>query len=118
VVASLVVGACVLALPLATLAPPLVLLPGILVLDTLAGTVGNVTQVTLRQSLTPAPLQGRMNSLFRVVYWGAWPLANLLGGLLAGVTGPVPAILAGGGVVLASAALAAMRPLREARLPA
>jgi len=39
--------------------------------------------MTLRQSLSPASLQGRMSSVFRSFFWGAWPLGNLLGGVLA-----------------------------------
>ena len=116
ILSSFTVGVCLLALPLAAVAPPLVVLPGLLAIDAAVGTVGNVAQVTLRQSLTPTALQGRMNAFFRVVYWGAWPLANLLGGLLAAVTGPLPAIAIAGAVCVVSAGVGALTPLRVARL--
>jgi hypothetical protein len=81
--------------------------------------VQNVNQVTLRQSLTPAPLQGRMNATFRLFFWGSWPLASLRGGLLASWAGPVDALLAGGAVALAAAAIIAFSPLgRLAAYPA
>jgi hypothetical protein len=49
--------------------------------------VGNIAQVTLRQSLSPAHLQGRMTSVFRTFFWGAWPVGNLIGGVLAAAIG-------------------------------
>ena len=42
--------------------------------------IHDVTQVSLRQMLTPDRLQGRMNSVFRTVFWGAWPLGSVIGG--------------------------------------
>ena len=74
-------------IPLAVFVPPLALLfPIFLVIGVLA-TVGNIAQVTLRQSLSPAHLQGRMTSVFRTFFWGAWPIGNLLGGALASAIG-------------------------------
>jgi MFS family permease len=43
----------------------------------------NVTQVSLRQAITPERLQGRMNSVMRFIVWGVIPLGTLLGGVLA-----------------------------------
>jgi MFS family permease len=43
----------------------------------------NVTQVSLRQAITPERLQGRMNSVMRFIVWGVIPLGTLLGGALA-----------------------------------
>ena len=37
-----------------------------------------------------------MNSVFRTVFWGAWPVGSVIGGYLGSVFGPVPAILIGG----------------------
>lgn len=71
------------AIPLAVLVPPAALLFPVFILEGIAGTIGNIAQVTLRQSLSPARLQGRMNSVFRTFFWGAWPIGNLLGGVLA-----------------------------------
>jgi predicted MFS family arabinose efflux permease len=75
------------AIPLAVLVPPAALLFPLFVVSGVVGTAGNVAQMTLRQSLSPARLQGRMSSVFRSFFWGAWPLGNLLGGLLAATIG-------------------------------
>jgi MFS family permease len=114
IVTSLLLAGCTLAVPLATITAPLLILGVLLVIDAAAGTLGNVVQVTLRQSLTPSRLRGRMNALFRVVYWGAWPLANVLGGLLAAAVGPVAAIVAGGAVCVGACVLMTASPLRNA----
>jgi MFS family permease len=45
--------------------------------------VYNVTQLSLRQAITPERLQGRMNSTMRFIVWGVMPLGQLLGGALA-----------------------------------
>ena len=44
--------------------------------------VYNIGQVSLRQAITPARLQGRMNASMRFIVWGAMPLGGLLGGAL------------------------------------
>jgi len=80
-----------------TLLSPLALLtiPGapranplpVLVLGSVAGTfVGffaNVNQLTLRQSITPHRLLGRMNAVTRFMYWGTIPIGSALGGVIA-----------------------------------
>jgi MFS family permease len=43
----------------------------------------NVTQLSMRQAITPERLQGRMNSSIRFVVWGVMPLGLLAGGALA-----------------------------------
>ncbi len=45
----------------------------------------NITQVSLRQSITPERLQGRMNAAMRWIVWGTIPLGSLAGGALASV---------------------------------
>jgi len=47
--------------------------------------VYNVTQVSMRQAITPERLQGRMNSSIRFIVWGVLPLGQLTGGTLATV---------------------------------
>lgn len=44
--------------------------------------VYNVSQVSLRQAITPARLLGRMNATMRFFVWGTMPLGALLGGAL------------------------------------
>jgi MFS family permease len=43
----------------------------------------NITQVSLRQAITPERLQGRMNAAMRWIVWGPIPLGTLFGGGLA-----------------------------------
>jgi len=43
----------------------------------------NITQVSLRQAITPERLQGRMNAAMRWIVWGTIPLGTLFGGGLA-----------------------------------
>jgi MFS family permease len=57
--------------------------------------VYNVTQVSLRQAITPERLQGRMNSVMRFIVWGVIPLGNLAGGALASLYGLRAAIWVG-----------------------
>jgi predicted MFS family arabinose efflux permease len=45
-------------------------------------TIFQIGQVSLRQSLTPDRLQGRMNATLSMLSWGIVPLGGLLGGVL------------------------------------
>jgi MFS family permease len=53
----------------------------------MALTVFNVNALTLRQSVTPVRLLGRMNASYRLLLFGTIPLGALLGGTLAGILG-------------------------------
>ena len=55
----------------------------------------NVTQLSLRQAITPERLQGRMNSVMRFIVWGVIPLGNLAGGAIASLYGLRTAIWIG-----------------------
>jgi MFS family permease len=55
----------------------------------------NVTQVSMRQAITPWHLQGRMNASMRFLICSALPLGSLLGGLLGTAIGLRSAILMG-----------------------
>jgi MFS family permease len=60
------------------------------------GLVWNVITVSLRQSLVPDELLGRVNSAYRLVGWGTMPLGALTGGLVADAFGlRAPFFLAG-----------------------
>jgi MFS family permease len=56
----------------------------------------NVTQVSLRQAITPERIQGRMNSVMRFIVWGTIPLGSLLGGVLASTIGVKQTLIVGG----------------------
>ena len=56
----------------------------------------NVTQVSLRQTITPERIQGRMNAVMRFLVWGTIPLGNLLGGALGTWVGLKETLIIGG----------------------
>ena len=47
----------------------------------------NVTQVSLRQAITPDRMLGRMNATMRFIVWGTIPIGALVGGALGGAIG-------------------------------
>jgi MFS family permease len=56
----------------------------------------NVVTVSLRQQIVPAPLLGRVNSVYRMLGWGLMPLGALAGGFVAHTAGlRAPYIVAG-----------------------
>jgi MFS family permease len=81
-------------IPLALYVPPAMLLFPVFAISGMAGTVGNIAQVTLRQSLSPERIQGRMTAVFRTVFWGTWPLGSLIGGIIAAKIGATTTIVA------------------------
>ena len=52
----------------------------------------NVAQISLRQAVTPADMQSRMNATMRFIVWGTIPIGSVMGGVLATVL-PVRAAL-------------------------
>jgi MFS family permease len=52
----------------------------LLFFQTFASVLWNVVTVSLRQSLIPANLLGRVNSVYRFFAWGTIPIGTLLGG--------------------------------------
>jgi MFS family permease len=56
----------------------------------------NVTQVSLRQTITPERIQGRMNAVMRFLVWGTIPLGNLIGGALGTWIGLKETLIIGG----------------------
>ncbi len=65
--------------------------------------VYNITQVTMRQRLTPPRLLGRMNASIRFVVWGVNPIGALAAGALGTAIGIIPTMWIGvvGGIVAA-----------------
>jgi MFS family permease len=69
------------------------------------GTLGNIVIVSLRQTLVPDELLGRVNSLYRVSFATAAPLGALAAGQLAGIVSlRTPLLVMGGGCLLLAAA--------------
>lgn len=57
-------------------------------LTALAGTLWNVITVSLRQSLIPDQILGRVNSVYRFIGWGIMPIGSALGGLVVALVEP------------------------------
>jgi MFS family permease len=67
-----------------------------LAVGAVGGLVWNVITVSMRQSLVPDVLLGRVNSAYRLVGWGTMPLGALTGGVVADVFGlRAPFLMAG-----------------------
>jgi uncharacterized membrane protein YoaK (UPF0700 family) len=80
--------------------------------------VYNVNTVTLRQTLVPTDLLGRVTASSRFVMWGAMPVGAALGGLLGDAIGLRPTMfIAATGVLLASMLVVCSPVLTLRRLP-
>jgi len=115
-VTGLISGASFIVVSYAAAGPTILIVGGALIVNGLIDPVNNVTQWSLRQLLTPDHLQGRMNSIFRTVYWGAWPAGNLVGGYLGSVFGPQRSIFLGGLLFGSLSLVFLLGPLRKASL--
>jgi MFS family permease len=77
-------------------------------IESMAAAIWNVVVVSLRQQIIPAPLFGRVNSVYRWFAWGTLPIASVLGGLVAHFLGLRATYLVGA-AVMALAVVAALR---------
>jgi len=77
--------------------------------------VYNIQQVSLRQTITPARMQGRMNATMRFLVWGTIPLGSLTGGALAAAFGLRTAIFVGGIGAFFSVVPIVLSPIRSLR---
>jgi MFS family permease len=67
------------------------------------GAIYDISEVSLRQAITPDRLRGRVNATRYVAFFGVMPLGALLGGLLGATIGIRSTLLAAGlGLVLAA----------------
>jgi MFS family permease len=62
--------------------------------------VWNVITVSLRQTIIPDELLGRVNSVYRFLGWGSMPIGALAGGVIAGAFGLRAPFVVGGAVML------------------
>lgn len=115
-VTGLITGALFVVVSFAGAGPSILIVGGALIVNGLLDPVNNVTQWSLRQLLTPDHLQGRMNSIFRTVFWGAWPLGNLIGGYVGSLVGSRTTIMAAGILFSVLSVAFLFAPLRKARL--
>ena len=80
-----------------------------------AAVVYNVAQVSLRQAITPARMQGRMNATMRWFVWGTIPVGGVLGGALGTVLGVREAIVIGALGEMAAVLPVLFSPVRRIR---
>jgi MFS family permease len=92
-----------LLLPAATIAAPVAVLIASAVLVGSGRATYNVAQLTLRQTITPDRLLGRINATMRTLFTAPRPVGALLAGALAALLGYVPALLTGGALSVLSA---------------
>lgn len=107
----------VLCLPLAALADSRLAATAILTAGWFGLSFGtpvfDIAQVTIRQSITPIRLQGRMNATVRTVVFGALPLGAFLGGWAGDLVGYIPVLVAAGLVAVLGAVATLARATRS-----
>ncbi|MER7083579.1 MFS transporter, partial [Saccharopolyspora kobensis] len=84
------------------------------VLTTKTG-IGNVLAVSLRQSITPDHLMGRMNATFRFLLTGALAVGGVLAGALGGSAGARAVLWVSAGVFAVTWLAVFLSPLRSLR---
>lgn len=90
---ALIGGLSFLFVPLASGSIAIPLLIAGQFIGSMAGTIYNITQVSLRQAVTPHRIQGRMNASIRFMVWGTIPLGSLAGGFLGSAIGLRPTLM-------------------------
>ncbi len=88
-----------------------------LFLSGLATTLYNINQLSLRQSIAPDHLRGRINATMRFVVWGTLPIGTVTGGALARALGVLPTLWIaafGGTTAVLWLVLSPVRTLRTA----
>src|SRR5205814_6469474 len=93
---SIFAGGLIMATPLAAQTNAPVFLSALFFFEFLIGAPYNITQVSLRQAITPDRVQGRMNATMRTIVWGTIPLGAFIGGILGTSIGLVQTIVLGG----------------------
>ena len=84
---TLMFGSATFLVPLAPQSFPHPFLVAFGLISSFSVVVYNITQVSLRQAITPERIQGRMNSVMRFLVWGTIPLGALIGGALGSTIG-------------------------------
>ena len=109
---SILAGGLLMATPLAARTNAAVFLSLLFFVEFLLGAPYNITQVSLRQAITPDRVQGRMNATMRTIVWGTIPIGSVVGGILGTVVGVVPTIVAGGFISMLAAGWILAGPIR------
>ena len=87
VLTAAVFGPVGLLIPLATPELALVFLSTSFFIASIGNVVYNVSQISLRQAITPEHFLGRMNATMRFLVWGTIPIGSLIGAGLSEVVG-------------------------------
>jgi MFS family permease len=109
---SILGGGLLMATPLAAQTNAPVFLAALFFFEFLVGAPYNITQVSLRQAITPDRVQGRMNATMRTIVWGTIPIGAVVGGILGTAIGVVPTIVLGGFISLLAAGWILAGPIR------
>jgi len=113
IIANIVNGIGVLALPLAQFGAPMLVLAVAHSVTDIAWPIYLVNQQSLRQAIVPSHLQGRAAGVTRTLSNGIIPLGSVLGGALATTFGTVPVMVFGGLITLLSVLLLIASPVRR-----
>src|SRR5207244_10839023 len=105
-------GLSLLLVPLSQYGFAIPLLIASLFVGSLVNPVYNITQVSLRQAITPDRVQGRMNATVRTIIWGTIPIGALIGGTIGNTFGLVPAMYIGAAVSLLAGVWILLGPVR------
>jgi len=95
---SIGTGFIALANPLAIYGFPFLVLAGVGFITGVMVPMYNITQVSLRQAITPNRLQGRMNATMRTIVWGTIPIGAIIGGVVGDSIGVVNTLYIGAAV--------------------
>jgi MFS family permease len=115
IVATAIVTGGAFLIVFATPETAFVLLLAMAAVQGFSGIIINVNGVSLRQSLTPDHLQGRVNATGRWINWSILPLASIVGGLIATAIGLRGTILVGAVIGLLSLPWLIFTPIRKLR---
>ena len=77
--------------------------------------MANVHTVTIRQTVVPGHLLGRMHAAYRLLSWGSIPIGASLGGMLSAAWDPRTAMLVGAAGIPLATLWVALSPIRRMR---
>jgi MFS family permease len=106
-------GPISLLIPLATPELAFLLLSAFFFLSSIINVTYNVSQVSLRQAITPEHFLGRMNATMRFLVWGTIPIGSLIGAGLSEVIGVRPTIWVGALLSLTPFLAVLLSPVRH-----
>ena len=87
ILSAFVVGPIGLLFPLAMYGSAFWLLAIAFFLSSITNVLYNISQVSLRQAITPEHFLGRMNATMRFLVWGTIPIGSVIGAVLSEVVG-------------------------------